>query len=283
MEWIQRMNEALAYLEAHLTGTIDYDEAARIACCSGYHFRRMFGYLAGMPLSEYIRRRKMSLAAADLQSGEEKIIDIAGKYGYDSPTAFSRAFQSVHGFPPSQTREPGRIIRSFPPISFQITVRGVTPLEYRIEQRPAFRIVGKSAPLSATIEENFSECPNLWADAAQNGLLPRLAGLMDGEPMGMLGISTCGEDAENWTYWIGAASSAPAGDLEETVIPAFTWAVFPGCGTNLSIQELERRVVTEWLPTSGYEYANGPDVEVYLSPDPADARYEVWIPVVKVR
>lgn len=101
MEWIERLNQAINYMEEHLTEQVDYEELGRIAGCSSYHFQRMFSYMAGMPLSEYIRKRKMSLAAVDLQGGKIKIIDAAEKYGYSSPTAFNRAFQSIHGIAPS--------------------------------------------------------------------------------------------------------------------------------------------------------------------------------------
>ena len=103
---------------------------------------------------------------------------------------------------------------------------------------------------------------------------------MDTEPMGVLGVSVC-NDREPWKYFIAAASTKEAEGLAEYVVPAATWAVFPGEGANQSIQELERRIVTEWLPDSGYEYGSAPDVEVYLNPDPQNARYEVWIPVIK--
>ena len=105
MEWIDRLNDAISYIEGHLTDSIDTDQLGRIACCSAYHFQRMFSYMAGIPLSEYIRRRKMSLAAVDLQEKNIKIIEVAGKYGYSSPTAFNRAFQSVHGIAPSAVKE----------------------------------------------------------------------------------------------------------------------------------------------------------------------------------
>ena len=105
MEWIERLNQAISYIEEHLTEEISYDALAGIACCSTYHFQRMFAYMADIPLSEYIRRRRMSLAAVDLQTGKEKIIDIGMKYGYASPTAFNRAFQSVHGIAPSMAKK----------------------------------------------------------------------------------------------------------------------------------------------------------------------------------
>lgn len=153
-------------------------------------------------------------------------------------------------------------------------------MEYRIERREPFRVIGVSASLKGDMEESFRRVPEMWNRAAVDGTIPRLAALMDGEPKGLLGIC---DGVDSSRYYIAVASSAPAeGGLEEYTVPAFTWAVFPGRGESASaIQELERRVVTEWLPTSGYEYAEGPDVEVYL--DPGCAQFEVWVPVVKAK
>lgn len=278
MEWIDRLNRAVEYLEEHLEAP-ELREAAKIACCSPYHFQRMFTLLAGVPLSEYIRRRRMSRAAADLQSGE-KIVDAALKYGYSSPTAFNRAFQAVHGLPPSAAKTPGAALKSYPPLRFAITVQGVEEMEYRIEKKGPFRVLGVSAPLKKDMEENFKCVPELWGRAAVDGTIPRLAALMDGEPKGLLGVC---DGVDSSKYYIAVASSAPDGEgLEAYTIPAFTWAVFPGQGESAAaVQALERRVVTEWLPTSGYEYAEGPDVEVYL--DPGCTKFEVWIPVVKAK
>lgn len=282
MEWIERLNKAIIYIEEHLTEEMDYEELGKIACCSAYHFQRMFAYMANVPLSEYIRRRKMSLAAVDLQGGDEKIIDIAQKYGYNSPTAFNRAFQTVHGIAPSHVKGGGVAVKSFPPLMFKIMVKGVEELNYRIEKKEAFRIIGVSQPLHKEVEENFMIVPKMWQDAAMNGTIQKLAGMMDAPVMGVLGVSAC-NDEEQWKYFIAVSSSAPADEgLEEYVVPAFTWAIFPGEGTcPQAIQELERRIVAEWLPTSGYEYDNGPDIEVYLNPDPRQAKFEVWIPVIK--
>ena len=280
MEWIDRLNDAISYIEGHLTDSIDTDQLGRIACCSAYHFQRLFSYMAGIPLSAYIRRRKMSLAAVDLQEKNIKIIEVAGKYGYSSPTAFNRAFQSVHGIAPSAVWNEGASIKSFPAITFKITVKGAEEMNYRIESREAFRIVGVSVPLHKDIEENFTVIPSKWAEVSMNGTLQKLIGLMDTPPMGVLGISLC-NDEEAWKYYISVSSSKDADGLEEYTVPAATWAIFSGTGTNQSIQELERRIVTEWLPTSGYEYGSAPDIEVYLNPDPQNAQYEVWIPVVK--
>jgi len=283
LEWVKRWDEALAYLEAHLTEEIDYERAAQIACCSVYHFQRMFAYLAGVPLSEYLRRRRMTLAAVDLQAmPESRIVDIALKWGYASPTAFNRAFQSVHGVAPSAVRGGGVSVKSFAPIRFHITIKGAEAMDYRIEKREAFRVVGISRPLEREIEKNFETVPSLWQQAAMNGTIAALAAKMDGELKGLMGISACGAQ-EEWRYYIAVASTAPAEGFEEYVVPAADWAVFSGRGTSQSIQKLEQRIVTQWLPASGYEYADGPDVELYLSPDPQNAVYEVWIPVTKRR
>lgn len=280
MEWIERLNDAISYIEKHLTDEIDYEKLGQIACCSSYHFQRMFTYMAGIPLSEYIRRRKMSLAAVDLQEKGAKVIDMAGKYGYSSPTAFNRAFQSVHGIAPSAVKSEGVSIKSFPPITFKITVKGVEEMNYRIETKEPFRIAGVSVPLYKDIEKNFTVIPSKWEEIATNGTLQKLLGMMDTPPTGVLGVSTC-NDTDPWKYYIAVSTSKDSDGLEEYTVPAATWAIFPGTGTNQSIQELERRIVTEWLPTSGYEYGDAPDIEVYLNPDPQNAQYEVWIPVVK--
>ncbi|WP_167959171.1 AraC family transcriptional regulator [Anaerosporobacter faecicola] len=280
MEWIERLNQAMNYIEEHLKEDVNYEELGKIACCSSYHFQRMFAYMADVPLPEYIRRRKMSLAAVDLQSGDEKIIDVALRYGYQSPTAFNRAFQSVHGIAPSFIKQGGISVKSFPPMRFQIMIKGVDEMNYRIEKKEEIRIVGISKPLEKEIEKNFETVPQMWQKATTDGTIPRLLEKMDGEIQGLLGVSAC-TDQEQWSYYIAVASTKDKEDFEEYVIPAATWAVFEGEGMSSVIQELERRIVLEWLPTSGYEYANGPDMEVYISPDPEHAKFEVWIPVVK--
>jgi AraC family transcriptional regulator len=222
----------------------------------------------------------MSLAAIDLQDGAQRIVDVGLKYGYSSPTAFNRAFQSVHGVAPSAVREQGALLKAFPPIRFQMTIKGAEEMNYHIEKKEPFRIVGISMPLYKEIEKNFEIVPQMWGKAAMDGTIQKLAGLMDTPPMGLLGVSAC-NDEEAWKYFIAVSSTKKAEGLEQYTVPAATWAIFSGSGTNQSIQALEQRILTEWLPTSGYEYANAPDIEVYLNPDPQNAQYEVWIPVVK--
>lgn len=280
MEWIEQLNAAVNYIEEHLDDTVDYEQLAKVACCSSYHFQRMFGYMAGVTLAEYIRRRRMSCAASDMQKGG-KVLDIALKYGYDSPTAFNRAFQAVHGVTPSGAKQSGVTLKSFPPISFKITIKGVEEMNYRIEEKTKFRIVGVRGAISNDAEESFKAVPLLWQKSAAH--IPQIASLMDGEIKGILGISTCNEveNGQNY-YYIAAASSAPVPDeMYELEIPEATWAIFSGNGTSADIQKLQIRIVSEWLPNSGYEWANAPDIEVYLNSDPVNMAFEVWLPVRK--
>lgn len=220
----------------------------------------------------------MSLAAVELQSTDAKIVDIALKYGYSSPTAFNRAFQSIHGIAPSGLRKEGVAVKAFPPLTFKITIKGVEEMNYRIETKEAFRIVGVSQPLHKEVEKNFEIVPTMWQNAAMNGTIPQLAGMMNTEIQGLLGVSAC-NDEEEWKYFIAVATTDTNERFEAYIVPSATWAIFEGSGDNLSIQKLEQRIVTEWLPTSGYEYADAPDIEVFLNPDPENASYEVWIPV----
>ena len=145
MDWVKQLNIAIRYIEDHLTGTIEYDELAKMLCCSTYQFQRMFAFMNNVPLSEYIRRRKLSLAVADIQKGE-RVIDVALKYGYSSPTAFSRAFQCLHGITPSEARKKGTLLKTYPPISFKLTITGTEELTYRIEEAVswALREIGKT-------------------------------------------------------------------------------------------------------------------------------------------
>ena len=279
MDWADRLNRCVAYIEEHLAEEIDYKELGRLACCSPYHFQRMFSCMAGVPFAEYVRKRRMTLAAVELQDGRARVIDVAQKYGYQSPTAFNRAFRAVHGIAPSAVR-PGRALRSFPPIHFQLSVKGAEGLEYRIERKEGFRIVGRAAPLRPDMEENFAVVPQMWTRAVADGTLGRLNDLGDAQPKGLLGVCAC-VGGEPWKYYIAVSSTRESSGWEEYTVPASVWAIFPGAGTNRSVQELERRIFAEWLPASGYEYGDAPDIEVYLQADPQDARYEIWVPVAR--
>jgi AraC family transcriptional regulator len=286
MEWLERLNKSVDYIENNLADEISYDRAAQIACCSTYHYQRMFSYIAGIPLSEYIRRRRMTVAAFELQSRNMKVIDAALKYGYDSPTSFNRAFQSVHGISPSQARGEGISLKAFPRISFNISIKGDAEMNYKIEKKDAFRIVGVKEHFDMNVEEAFAKVPLFWQKTVKDGWLPKLCALMDKPPLGVLGVSAC-MNGKDFDYFIAVASGKPAPEgAVEYIVPAATWAVFECVGAMpQAIQELQKRIVSEWLPMSGYEYANAPDIEVYFEGDQQSPKYKsaVWLPVVKVK
>ncbi len=284
MEWLSGLNEAVNYMEEHLEDEIDLERVAQIACCSSFHFQRMFSYLADMPLSEYIRRRKMTRAAFDLRTGGEKIIDVALKYGYESPTAFNRAFQSVHGIAPSVARAEGVKLKAYPPISFKITIKGEAEMNYRIEKKGPFKIAGLKRHYCMNAEESFSNVPLFWREAAQSGVIPKLCTLMNKEPMGILGVCTSME-GKDFDYFIAVATDKETPEeFTDYIVSECTWAIFECVGPMpAAIQDLQKRIVSEWLPNSGYDYANAPDIEVYFEGDQQadDYKCEAWLPIVK--
>lgn len=288
MDWLGQLNDALRYIEDHLEGEIDLTQTAKIACCSAFHFQRMFSYMAGVPLAEYIRRRRMTKAAFDLQNTEDKVIDIALKYGYDSPTAFNRAFQSIHGVSPSAARQEGVLLKAYQPISFKITIRGEAEMNYRIEHHDAFRIVGPrlTCPWSPEKQEGFALVPKFWGEHHQKGTIPILCGIMNEPPMGILGVSVGDwQTAGSFDYYIAVSSDQPAPEgMAEYEVPACTWAIFECKGPMpTAIQAMQQRIVTEWLPNSGYQYADAPDIEQYTEGDQSSGDYVcyIWLPIKK--
>ncbi len=201
-----------------------------------------------------------------------------GRIDHTSPTAFTRAFKGFHGIVPSALKTENSHIQAFPPIRFHVSVDGGQPLKFRVEDKAAFRVVGLSCPLDKEINKNFEVIPTVWDTALADGALAKLNALQEGIPQGVLGISI--HHTEDWKYLIAVRSDKKDDTFEEYWIPACKWAVFEGQGTNRSLQELEKRVIVEWLPTSGFTYANSPDIEVYIKADPREAVYEYWIPIL---
>lgn len=286
MEWLKQLSQAISYIENNLDSDISYDEAAKIACCSTYYFQRMFSYVAGIPLSDYIRRRRMTKAAFDLQVSEAKVMDIGSKYGYVSPTSFNRAFQKVHGVAPTVARMEGTKLNSYPPISFSIKVTGGESMRYRIETKDPIRIVGTRVELQEDPEQNFQIVPAFWDRTLKSNLFSEICKLTNKDPNGILGV-TAYKNAEEIYYYIAASTDkAVPENLFEYEIPAATWVIFE-CDGNFqeSIQTIFKRFLTEWLPFSGYEYAKLPDIEVYPISDERSkgGHSEVWIAVKKCK
>lgn len=284
MEFLQQMDDALEYIEENLDGNISFDQAAKIACCSTYYFQRMFSYVAGVPLSEYIRRRRMTAAAFDLMDENAKISEIASKYGYNSPTSFNRAFKSVHGVAPSAVWGKEAFLTTYPRLRFRISMTGDKQMKYRIETKDPIRIVGVSIPLSCDLENNFIKIPDFWQETKKNIMFSQILKLMNGSPQGVLG-ATIYNGPHDISYTIGVASSNPVPDgMVEVQIPDLTWAVFQCIGpVPSSFQELYRRFYTEWLPVSDYSYSNGPDMEVYTEDNTTSPNYkcELWMAVTR--
>lgn len=284
MEWLKNLNNAVMYIENNLDNEISYDEAARIACCSTYYFQRMFTYVTGVSLADYIRRRRMSQAAFELQRTDKKVLDVALKYGYASPTSFNRAFQNVHGITPAAAKNIGSVLNAYPPIHFSVEITGNNSMSYRIEEKEAMHIVGIRTPLVHNMEENHKNIPLFWNHVLEGTQFSELCGLSTEKPKKILGVSVY-QNPENIFYYIGAVTneSAPK-DMYEYEIPAATWVIFEANGHfKESVQDIFRRFYKEWLLFSGYEYAWLPDIEVYPieKGKPISGHSEVWIAVKK--
>jgi AraC family transcriptional regulator len=286
MEWLKNLSNAIDYIEDNLAGEISYDEAAKIACCSTYYFQRMFSCVTGISLSEYIRRRRMTQAAFELQSTDIKVLDVALKYGYTSPTSFNRAFKSVHGISPAAAKSQGSVLNAYPPIKFSIKVTGGNVMSYRVEEKEAMRIVGIRIPLTLDMEENQKIVPHFWSKTLKSNQFPGICNLSNQSPKGVLGVTAC-QSSDEIYYYIAASTDKPTPDgMLEYEIPAATWVIFESDGRfKESIQSIFRRFLTEWLPFSGYTYAELPDIEVYpISKErPQEGHCEVWIAVKKER
>lgn len=286
MDWPKKMTAALDYIEDHLDGEMEIGVASQIACCSRFHFQRLFLIVSGMTVGEYVRRRRLTLAARDLSSGDTKVIDVSLKYGYDSPDAFTRAFRIMHGVTPQAARAPGAPLVACPRISFHIVLKGGTDMDYRIVEKPSFPIALTTRSFTTVNEQNFIEIPKWWQEflaspdcAAMTGLTGNKTGATTGSTM--LGLCWGETDDIEFSYSIGVElpEGATSGPFEKKEIPAQTWAVF-NCTLN-DLQDVTKRIFSEWFPSTGYEHAAAPELEVYLPETPGKPmRCELWMPVV---
>ncbi|WP_278537885.1 AraC family transcriptional regulator [Fusobacterium varium] len=276
MEWIERLNEAVEYIETNLENKIDYVEASKIACCSVYHFQRMFSYIAGVTLGEYIRRRKMTKAAFELQRSNIKILELAVKYGYDSPTSFNRAFQSIHKISPSVARNKNIVLKTYPKLIFSLSIKGEEELEYYIMEKSSFHIFGIGKKVELNMEENFLSIPEFWNENIENKNIERILeyNKKDGN---ILGVSLY-KNKEIWYYIAVFGDYKNTNGIENHKINESMWAVFK-CMSPFSenSQKIYKRFYTEWLPYSGYTYGEVADIEVY--PDNNENSMEIWFSI----
>lgn len=279
MDAIQNLNKALAYIEAHLEGEIDFRKAAAIACCSEHQFNRMFSFLSGVGLSEYIRSRRLALAALELQKGGVKVIDIALKYGYQSPEAFSRAFQQMHGIAPSLAKKSGSGLKAYPPMTFQLTIKGGAEMNFHFAEKEAFTVVGLRETVD-TIGGNFQ--PEIWNELDKEDFLEKLKKLADTGFAGMLHVNA-NVTADSRDYYLGVATTKEI-PLEFTAytVPAATWVVFKTSGPQPeTMLETWERIYAEWMPSSGYELAEPIEFVRDLNLSSSSSENEIWIPVKK--
>ncbi|WP_395310335.1 AraC family transcriptional regulator [Mycobacterium sp. AMU20-3851] len=284
---IDILNRLVDEIERNLGSEFDLDELAAGMGTTGYHARRMFSSLAGMPVSEYVRRRRMTVAASDV-IGDEDLLTIAVRYGYGSTEAFGRAFRAVHGVSHGEVRRNGGPLRSQQQLRFRLTVEGTTPMDARILDRRAFRLIGHAArvPLihhgiNPHIQAHISALP-----AAEHD---RLKELGDTDPAGLLQVSADVDpdyaEGTDLTYLHGVAVDADTAvpdDLDVIEVPAGAWAVFRTSGEHpAALQAAWAATATEWFPSNPWRLRPGPSIVAVLdrSPDFSTATCELWLPI----
>ncbi|WP_338700681.1 AraC family transcriptional regulator [Streptomyces sp. Q6] len=282
---LDRLNEAMDHIEHRLDQPLDVAELARIATTSEYHLRRMFSALAGMPLSEYVRRRRLTVAGAEVLAGEEPLLTVALRYGYGSGEAFARAFRTLHGVGPGEARRTGAALVSQPRLSFRLTVEGSSSMRYRVVERPAFTVVGPRARVPL-VHLGPNQAIIDFVRGIDRGLLDRLEKLSDAEPHGI--VAVCDDldpgraEGTELDYYQGVITSAPAPEGTAVLpVPAGTWAVFTTSGpAPEALQRLWSDTYTEWFPSNPYRTRPGPEIlRTRMSPDGREADAELWLPV----
>lgn len=291
MDWITGIQRAIDYVEQHLTESIDYEEVAKQAYSSSFHFQRVFGILCGFTLGEYIRLRRLSLAGSELLHSEEKIIDIAYKYGYDTPESFSRAFTRFHGIAPSQAKNPSIALKSFSRLSVKLTLNGGNTMDYRIETKKSFQLIMRKKKISCNQELTTAEISEFWQQCGMDGTISALCKYIPEDNIFgkcIVGASF-GKDATDmeFPYAIGAMyNGTPVAEeyLQVEEIPAHTYVVFPCVGKMPeAFQKLYQQIYSEFFPTSEYKPCGGTDFEAYPSAEVSSEDYhcEIWVAVEK--
>jgi len=290
MDWLDCMNRAMDYIEANLADEISYDKAAQIACCSTYHFQRMFSFITSVPLSEYIRRRRLTLAAFELQTTDVKVIDVALKYGYESPEAFARAFKNLHGVMPSSARKEGVVLKTYPRMTFRISIKGDIEMDYRIEEKEAFEVFGVGFQTNVINGKCFKEISAFWEQFVKSDRYAALlqdAGKQPGELLDF-GVTYAHNPNGSMNYMIACLKKTEQVPVEYTVlsIPKQTWAVFnikwESEQDDKNVHDTWRRIYAEWFPASSYEHAECDfDLEYFFGSSQKGYGVEIMIPVRK--
>lgn len=289
MDTLTSMNKALEYIEENLTDELDYSQISKIAFCSEYHFKRMFSFLAGISLSEYIRRRRLTLAAIELKNKNLRIIDIAVKYGYISADSFSRAFQNLHGILPSEARKEDAQIKAYPKMTFQLSIKGGNEMNYKIVEKQSFKIVGFKKRVSMVFKGINPEIADMTSLLTPE-IIKQLKSISNVEPLGIISASTNFSEERmegkgELDHYIGVASNSDdTASFDVLNVNSGTWAVFEAIGPfPETLQDVWGRIYSEWFPSSGYETVVGPEILWNENPDTGNPKYksQIWIPVRK--
>ncbi|RAT10116.1 AraC family transcriptional regulator [Bacillus cereus] len=289
MESLKNMNAAMRYIENNLTNEINFKEVAKLAYCSEYHFKRMFSFLAGISLSEYIRCRRLTLAAFELKNSDAKVIDVAIKYGYNSPDSFSRAFQNLHGITPSEARNSNHSLKAYSPMTFQVSIQGGNEMNYRIEEKEPFRIIGITKRVPIVFNGVNEEIASMWKSLNPKSI-QTLKSLSNMAPNGIISASTNFsegrmEEKGELDHYIGVATTKDCPEqFAQLEVAASTWAIFEAVGPfPETLQNIWGRIYSEWFPSSNYELAEGPEILWNEQKDTSSPNFksEIWIPVLK--
>ncbi len=282
MNWMKAMSDSIDYIEDHLETSLQVKDIAGIAIVSPFYYQRMFSMLTNMSVQEYIRKRRMTLAANLLISSDIKIIDLAFKYGYESSEAFSRAFKSVHDASPTAVRQGKVAIKAFLKLTIQVSLKGDVAMNYKIEKKPSFDFYGITRRFTTVNGENFKKIPLFWQESMQDGSYDKMIDKCSEEScLGVCMPMNPDEDVE-FDYLIGAFGKPGDERFDEHTVPEAEWAVFLLEGPMHSVlQDTWKRIFSEWFPTTGFRHANLPEFEVYLGGDvnAADYKMEIWIPI----
>ncbi|SEA25774.1 AraC family transcriptional regulator [Thalassobacillus cyri] len=285
MTWVESLQRAIDYIEEHLYDQISMEAIADEANVSVFHFQRVFSLLTEISVGEYLRRRRMTLAAQELNKTNARIIDIAYKYGYDTPEAFSKAFRRQHGISPSEARTYTGKLQSYNRLVIQVSLKGAEPMQYKGVEQEGFTIVGIKRQFPLVNEENLTGIPKMWEEVNKDGTGDLLFKVNNGAVKGVLGVCVDKSNSQSnrIDYWIAAAREGDIPDgLSSKEISASKWAVFEVHGAMPdAIQNTWKKIFSEWFLSSGYEHAGTSELEVYTGGDPYDSHYysEVWIPV----
>ncbi|MFK9090843.1 effector binding domain-containing protein [Bacillus salipaludis] len=286
MGWVESLQRAIDYMEEHLLETITMESIAKQANVSVFHFQRTFAILTDITVGEYIRRRRLTLAAQELSNTSCKIIDIALKYGYDTPEAFTKAFRRHHGLTPSQARNHHGKLKSYNRLMIQVSLKGADPMNYKIVEREGFQVVGVKREFSCVNGENLIGIPKMWNDVHADGTNDLLFKLNNGQNKGVVGVcvdKSCNQSEPLIDYWIATEYSGETPDgLMKLDIPASKWGVFEVHGPMPdAIQKVWKQIFSEWFPSNQYKPAGTPELEVYFDGDPWSPDYysEIWIPL----